>query len=52
MSARKDRPRVRDLVDADAVRRRQLLLFSAIAAALLVAVAAWLGTRWSAPYQP
>ena len=29
--------------DADAVRRRQLLLFSAIAAALLVAVAAWLG---------
>ena len=43
MSARKDRPRVRDLVDADAVRRRQLLLFSVIAAALLVAVAAWLG---------
>ncbi len=41
MSARKDRPR--DLVDADAVRRRQLLLFSAIAAVLLVAVAAWLG---------
>ena len=43
MSARKDRPRVHDLVDADAVRRRQLLLFSAIAAVLLVAVAAWLG---------
>ncbi len=43
MSARKDRPRVQDLVDADAVRRRQLLLFSAIAAVLLVAVAAWLG---------
>ena len=41
MSARTDRPR--DLVDADAVRRRQLLLFSAIAAVLLVAVAAWLG---------
>ena len=43
MSARKDRPRVHDLVDADAVRRRQLLLFSAVAAVLLVAVAAWLG---------
>ena len=43
MSARKDRSRVQDLVDADAVRRRQLLLFSAIAAVLLVAVAAWLG---------
>ncbi len=43
MSARKDRPRDRDPVDADAVRRRQLLLFSAIAAVLLVAVAAWLG---------
>ena len=43
MSARKDRPRVRDLVDADAVRRRQLLLFSVVAAVLLVAVAAWLG---------
>ena len=43
MSARKDRPRVRDLADADAVRRRQLLLFSVIAAVLLVAVAAWLG---------
>ncbi len=43
MSARKDRPRVRDVVDADAVRRRQLLLFSVIAAVLLVAVAAWLG---------
>ena len=35
--------RVRDLVDADAVRRRQLLLFSAIAAVLLLAVAVWLG---------
>ena len=43
MSARKDGPRVRDLVDADAVRRRQLLLFSVVAAVVLVAVAAWLG---------
>ena len=43
MSARNGGPRVRDLVDADAVRRRQLLLFSVIAAVLLVAVAAWLG---------
>jgi len=43
MIARKDGPRVRDLVDADAVRRRQLLLFSVVAAVLLVAVAAWLG---------
>ena len=43
MSARSDGRRVRNLVDADAVRRRQLLLFSAIAAVLLVAVAAWLG---------
>ena len=33
-----------DTGDPGAVRRRQLLLFSAIAAALLVAVAAWLGT--------
>ena len=41
MSARNDRPR--DPADADAVRRRQLLLFSAVAAVLLVAVAAWLG---------
>ena len=43
MSARNDRPRGHDLVDADAVRRRQLILFSVIAAVLLVAVAAWLG---------
>ena len=43
MSARNDGRRVRDLVDADAVRRRQLLLFSVIAALLLVALAAWLG---------
>ncbi len=43
MSARNDRPRGRDLADADAVRRRQLMLFSVIAAVLLVAVAAWLG---------
>ena len=34
---------VRDPADADAVRRRQLLLFSIVAAVLLVAVAAWLG---------
>ena len=32
-----------DANDADAVRRRQLLLFSVIAAVVLVAVAAWLG---------
>ena len=43
MSAQGDRGRVRDLVDADAVRRRQLLLFSVIAAVVLVALAAWLG---------
>ena len=42
MSARRD---ARDGADGDAgaVRRRQLLLFSVIAAVLLVAVAAWLG---------
>jgi len=34
---------IRDPGDADAVRRRQVLLFSVIAAVLLVAVAAWLG---------
>ena len=33
----------RDAADPGAVRRRQLLLFSVIAAVLLVAVAAWLG---------
>ena len=43
MSARNDGRPVRDLVDADAVRRRQLLLFSGIAAVVLVALAAWLG---------
>ena len=43
MSARNGGPSVRDPVDADAVRRRQLLLFSVVAAVLLVAVAAWLG---------
>ena len=37
------RREARDPGDADAVRRRQLLLFSVIAAVLLVAVAAWLG---------
>ena len=43
MSARNDPRPARDPGDADAVRRRQLLLFSVVAAALLVAVAAWLG---------
>ncbi len=43
MSARSDGRPVRDPGDADAVRRRQLLLFSVVAAAVLVAVAAWLG---------
>ena len=37
------RRKSRDPGDADAVRRRQLLLFSVIAAVLLVVVAAWLG---------
>ena len=43
MNAQGDRRAVRDPADADAVRRRQLLLFSVIAAVVLVAVAAWLG---------
>ena len=43
MSARGDRRPAGDANDADAVRRRQLLLFSVIAAVVLVAVAAWLG---------
>ena len=43
MSARADRRPAGDANDADAVRRRQLLLFSVIAAVVLVAVAAWLG---------
>jgi len=43
MSARAGKGRVRDAGDAEAVRRRQLLLFSVAAAVLLVAVAAWLG---------
>ena len=38
--------------DADAVRRRQLLLFSAIAAVALVAVAAWLGMGGSRTEAP
>ena len=42
MTARNDRA-ARDPGDADAVRRRQLLLFSVVAAVVLVAVAAWLG---------
>jgi len=40
MSARADK---RSAGDANGVRRRQLLLFSVIAAVVLVAVAAWLG---------
>ena len=43
MSARPGRRPARDANDADAVRRRQLLLFSVIAAGVLVAVTAWLG---------
>ena len=45
MSAGANARRARGAVDgdADAVRRRQLLLFSVVAAVLLVAVAAWLG---------
>ena len=43
MTARTDGRPARDPGDADAVRRRQLLLFSVVAGVLLVAVAAWLG---------
>ena len=43
MTARADRRPPGDANDSDAVRRRQLLLFSAVAAVLLLAVAAWLG---------
>ena len=43
MNARADRRPAGDVNDADAVRRRQLLLFSVVAAVVLVAVAAWLG---------
>ena len=43
MSVRGDRRQVRDPGAAQAVRRRQLLLFSVVAAVVLVAVAAWLG---------
>jgi len=43
MTARTDGRPARDPGDADAVRRRQLLLFSIVAAVLLVAVAVWLG---------
>ncbi len=43
MNARADRRPAVDANDADAVRRRQLLLFSVVAAVVLVAVAAWLG---------
>ena len=38
--------------DAGAVRRRQLLLFSAVAAVLLLAVAAWLGMGGGEPSAP
>ena len=43
MSARGDGRPVRDASDAGAVRRRQVLLFSAIAAAMLLGLAFWLG---------
>ena len=43
MNARADRRPAGDANDADAVRRRQLLLFSVIAAVALIALAAWLG---------
>ena len=52
MNARPDRRSAGDANEADAVRRRQLLLFSAIAAVVLVALAAWLGmggSRTDAP---
>ncbi len=41
-----------DTSDPGAVRRRQLLLFSGIAAVLLVAVAAWLGMGGGKPLAP
>jgi conjugal transfer pilus assembly protein TraB len=41
-----------DAGDPGAVRRRQLLLFSAVAAVLLVAVAAWLGMGGGQPSAP
>ncbi len=43
MSARAEKRPAGPDDDADAVRRRQLLLFSVVAAVVLVAVAAWLG---------
>ena len=43
MNARADTHPAGDANDADAVRRRQLLLFSGLAAVVLVAVAVWLG---------
>ena len=42
----------RDSADPGAVRRRQLLLFSGLAAVLLVAVAAWLGMGGGKPKAP
>ncbi len=52
MSARADRRPAGDANDADAVRRRQLLLFSVIAAVMLIAVAAWLGMGGSKTEAP
>ena len=52
MNARADRRPAGDANDADAVRRRQLLLFSVIAAVVLVAVAAWLGMGGGKPDAP
>ena len=49
MNARADRRPAGDANDADAVRRRQLLLFSVVAAVVLVAVAAWLGMGGGKP---
>jgi len=43
MSAGRNPGRASDPADAGAVRRRQLLLFSGVAAVVLVALAAWLG---------
>ncbi len=52
MNARAGRRPAGDANDADAVRRRQLLLFSVIAAVVLVAVAAWLGMGGGKPDAP
>ena len=52
MNARAGRRPAGDANDADAVRRRQLLLFSVVAAVVLVAVAAWLGMGGSKTEAP